>query len=775
MPGNAERFEKVMGQGHSEAWDQNWERAAFFYRQALDEIPNHPKAITSLALALYELKAYSEALTYYQQASKTAPDDPLPLEKTAECLELTGKTNEAVQAYMHSAELYIKNKEVEKAISTWEHVLILSPENLMAHSRLALVYERLGQKPEAIREYLSIAALLQNAGQVAKAIQAVERALQITPESQEAQQALAKIKAGQLLPRPALGKGQTPIRPSSYENQLTAPKDIPLGDGLDPVASAHQKALSRLAGLVFEQMENDLESQSSGKGMQAIVKGKGFLGLGRSDQTKILLHLSQVVDLQARKDDAQALKELEGALDAGLDDASVYFDLGYLYAEANRMESSLRNLQKSVMHADYDLGSRLLMGQILLKMGKPKEASNELLEALRIADMQTVPADQAEEIGQFYDPIIDEHGRESDLEATSKLSNSIVELLFRENWQENLVQARQQLQGSSNEVVSTPIIDMLVQARSGSGQLVESVNRVNLLSKSGKYRAAMEEAFHALQFAPTYLPLHILIGDMLVQQNQMPEAAEKYKVIARCYGMRGETIRSIGLYRKIVSLSPLDVDGRKQLIDLLIANGRSEEVVQEYLNLVDVYFNLADLEMARRTSDQAFKVAQQTGVSRELKVKILQKIADIDLQSLDWKRALKAFEQIRNLKPEDEQVRSTLIDLHLRLEQQEQAAQEIKNYMTYLGERQQMNLAIQFLENLEKERPDQPVVIRQLGDVFRQMGKIAEALEKFDKAGDLYLQQNNKEAAVEIILVILSLNPPNASDYQKILGDLRSQ
>ncbi len=462
MPGNTERFEKAMSQGHSEAWDQNWDRATFFYRQALDEIPDHPKAITSLALALYELKAYSEALTYYQRASEIVPDDPLPLEKTSECLEKTGKVSEAVQAYMRSAELYIKNKDVEKAISIWKHVLSLSPENLMAHSRLAIVFERLGQKPEAIREYLSIAALLQNAGQVAKAIQAVERALQLTPESPEAQQALEKIKAGQLLPKPALSKGQFSAQQSLSADQLPEPRELPLGDGLDPIASARQRALSRLAGLVFEQMESEPESQASGKGMQAIVKGKGLFGFGRADQTKILLHLSQVVDLQARKEDAQALSELEASLDAGLDEAAVYFDLGYLYAEANRIESALRNLQKSVLHADYDLGSRLLMGQILLKMGKPKEASNELLEALRIADMQTVPADQAEEISQFYDPVIDEQGRQSDPETASKLCNSIIELLLRENWQENLVKARQQLQGTSNEVVSAPIIDMLV-------------------------------------------------------------------------------------------------------------------------------------------------------------------------------------------------------------------------------------------------------------------------------------------------------------------------
>jgi tetratricopeptide (TPR) repeat protein len=775
MPGNAERFEKAMSQGHSAAWDQSWDRAAAFYRQALDEFPNHPKAVTSIALALYELKEYSEALTYYQRACELQPDDPIPMERVAECLELTGKVSQAVEAYMRSAELYIKNKDVEKALSIWKRVLNLSPENIMAHSRLAMVFERLGQKPEAVREYLGIAALLQHAGEVTKSLQAAGRALQVSPENIEAQQALAMLKAGRLLPKPGLTKGPGTFQPSPRLNQLTAPREEAMGDGLDPVASACQKALSRLAALVFEQMEVDPDDQTSSKGMQAIMKGTGLFGLGRADQTKIMLHLSQVVDLQARKEDSQALGELERALDAGLDDGAVYFNLGFLYLGANRLESAFRHLQKSVNHTDYALGSRLLLGQTLLKMGKPHEASVELLEALRIADMETVSADQAEEVSQLYDPIIDEQARLSEGEAAAKLCDSILELLLRQNWQENLVQARQQLQGPAGDVVSTPIVDMLVQARSGSGQLVESVNRINQLSKSGKYRAAMEEAFYALQFAPTYLPLHILIGEMLFQQGQMPETAEKFNVVARCYRIRGESARSIGLYRRIVNLSPLDVDARKQLIDLLNAHGQTEEVVQEYLRLVDVYYSLADLVMARQACDQALKAAQQTGVGRELKVKVLQKIADIYLQSLDWKRALRAFEQIRILKPEDEQVRSTLIDLNFRLDQETQAVSEISSYIAYLGENKEMNKAVKFLENLEKERPDQPVVVRQMGEVYRQMGRNAEALEKFDKVGELYLQQDNRTAAIEIIMVILSLNPPNAADYQQLLSDLRKK
>ena len=775
MPGNVEHFDKAMSQGHSAAWDQNWNQAAAFYRQALDEFPNHFKASSSLALALFELKAYDEALPYYQKACELQPEDPIPAERVSECLEFTGKANLAVAAYMRSAELYIKGKNVEKALSIWRKVLSLSPENIMAHSRLAIVSERLGQKAEAVREYLGIAALLQHSGEVPKAMQAVERAMQVSPESSEAQQALAMLKAGQMLPKISLSKSSDTPRASSRQGRLAAPSEGFSGDGLDPVASACQKALSRLAALVFEQMEDEASDQTPGKGMQAIMKGTGLFGLGRADQTKIMLHLSQLVDLQARKEDKQALEELEKAHEAGLDDAAVHFDLGFLYFGANRLESAFRHLQRSVNHQDYALGSHLLLGQMQLRMGKPREASIEFLEALRLADMQTVPADQSEEINQLYEPIIDEQSRLTDPETLAKISGSILELLMRPNWQGNLVQARQQLQGSAGEDVSTPIVDMMIQARGGSGQLVQSMNRITQLSKTGKYRAATEEAFHALQFAPTYLPLHILIGEMLFQQGQVNEAAEKFSVAARSYRIRGESGRSIGLYRRIVNLSPMDINARKQLIDLMNDAGQMDEVVEEHLRLAEVYFSLADLVMARETCDQALKVAQQTGVSRDVKVKVLYKIADIDLQSLDWKRALRAYEQIRNLKPEDEQVRITLIDLYLRFGQENLAAAEIANYVTYLSGNQQMGQAVKFLEKLEKENPDQPVVVRQLGEIYRKMGRNSEALEKFDLAGDIYLRKENTTAAIETIMVILTLNPPNAADYQQLLSDLRKK
>ena len=133
MTGRQDIFQQAMNQGHSAAWDQAWERAASYYRQALGEFPDHPQALTSLGLALIELQEFDEALICYQRAAKALPQDPLPMEKVALLYERMGGLDQASRASLRAAELYLKNREVTKAIENWERVTRLDPENLQAH------------------------------------------------------------------------------------------------------------------------------------------------------------------------------------------------------------------------------------------------------------------------------------------------------------------------------------------------------------------------------------------------------------------------------------------------------------------------------------------------------------------------------------------------------------------------------------------------------------------------------------------------------------------
>ena len=91
MAGREDVFQKAMSVGHSAAWDQQWDKAAAAYRKALEEIPDHPKALTSLGLALFELQHYDESLQVYMQAAQVCTQRPGSAGKSGPAFRTVGK------------------------------------------------------------------------------------------------------------------------------------------------------------------------------------------------------------------------------------------------------------------------------------------------------------------------------------------------------------------------------------------------------------------------------------------------------------------------------------------------------------------------------------------------------------------------------------------------------------------------------------------------------------------------------------------------------------
>lgn len=771
MTGREDVYQQAMNQGHSAAWDQLWERAAGFYRQALEEMPDSPLALTSLGLALFELQEYEEALRSYQKAAKLSPSDPLPIEKIAQIYERLGNIEPAQAAALRSAELYLRNREVNKALENWVRVTRLNPKNMQAHSRLALVYERLGRKLESVTEYLAIASLYQHAKDHEKALRAVNHALEIFPGSNEAHQALNLLNESRPLPLPSRPHGGTAPLRMAQVRQLEPPKEETSSPGPDPVSEARQKALTELAGFLFEGSDEEQKDLGSRRGLQAIMRGAGGQLPKPVDRNRIMLHLSQVVDLQTQGQNAQAAEELERAIESGLDHAAASYDLGLLFVQNERLEEALRSLQNAVKHPDYALASRLLLGQTYRKIDRLKDAAMEYLEALRLADSMVVPERYADDLRQLYDPLIEAQNHETDAELLNRICENVIGMLVQPDWQRHLKQAREQLPSQANGGPPIPLAEILLQSR--SSQVVESLSTIHQLAGAGYLRSAMEEAFYALQFAPTYLPLHAYMGELLLRQEQMQEAINKFLTVAHAYNIRGEPRRAIDMYHRIIDLAPLDLNPRKQLIDQLIAHGRMDDALDEYIQLADVYYSLADLDMARKTYTEALRLAQQTKVDRSWRVKILHHMADIDLQSLDWRQALRIYEQIRTLQPDDEHARSSLIELNLRLSQEAQAVAELDSYISYLAGKNLQDHAVQFLEGYIKDDPDRASIRLRLADLYRKAGRTSDAVAQLDKAGELLIEAHDQASAIKVIEAILRLKPANANEYQQLLAKLK--
>jgi predicted Zn-dependent protease len=150
-------------------------------------------------------------------------------------------------------------------------------------------------------------------------------------------------------------------------------------------------------------------------------------------------------------------------------------------------------------------------------------------------------------------------------------------------------------------------------------------------------------------------------------------------------------------------------------------------------------------------------------------------MADIDMQRLDWKQAIRIYEQIRTLRPDDEGVRKNIIELSLRMGQSAQANAEIETYLTYLQSHGHSEQGIKFVEELLVERPNDLVLRRALAQVYQQAGRVEDAVAQLDSLAETMLREGHKEEAMVVINQILLMRPPNSDQYRQLLMQLQQQ
>jgi tetratricopeptide (TPR) repeat protein len=230
----------------------------------------------------------------------------------------------------------------------------------------------------------------------------------------------------------------------------------------------------------------------------------------------------------------------------------------------------------------------------------------------------------------------------------------------------------------------------------------------------------------------------------------------------------------VGLLRRIVQVSPMDMTIRTRLIDLLAAHGMVDEAVTEYIELANIYYRLAELDLARKTYTTALHLAQQDGANPSWSVKLMRRMVDIDMQRLDWRQALRIYEQLRTLEPDDTSIRKNLIELNTHLNQLPQATAELDGYLTHLESSGKQAEVIPFLEEMVKDNPKQGILRRALAEEFRQAGRIPEAVTQLDALGNILLTAGDREGAIRILETILALNPPNIKDYQALLVKIKT-
>ncbi len=443
-------------------------------------------------------------------------------------------------------------------------------------------------------------------------------------------------------------------------------------------------------------------------------------------------------------------------------------NLGGLLVQNDRADEALKHLGEASASPELMAGAFHAIGVANYKLGRQKQASRFLIQAL-----QAVDEELDLDLDPMQAPIYDEvnnalHGVND--EALTVINNRFVDLLQGKDWKQRVVDTRRQLEETLREQGPKGLVDILTAAR--GDKLSEAVSLIDRYVRRGLFTLAMDEAHRAVEFSPNYLPIHIRMAEIMVKEGRVRNAITKYNTVARAYMARGENERSAQILTSVLEMAPLDVSVRESLIDLLESEERWPEVLDQYIDLADTHHQLGNFDLSRETYVLAERVAARTEAPAEKLVRIKHRIADIDQMRLDFRKAQKAFEEIIQLMPDDERAHRQLMELNYRQGNMVEATRRLDKLLSIYAKNKQVNRITQVLEDLVGQYKNDTALRSRLAAIYKQLGRKKEAIEQLDALGELQLEAGLHNEAARTIRDIIDLKPDHVEDYRRLLAQL---
>ncbi len=188
------------------------------YQSVLEANPNHQEAMQSLGDLHVRLNQPEKAGMYYGMLFDrlTEPHDepratalytrflklmaqpPDRIARYAFLLQKQNKVEEAIEQYTAAAEMFVARQKPEDALTCWERIAQIDPDNAARHFALGELAEQLGKSLVAARGFLRAGQLAVGEGDHKRALELFAHAHQLAPNERGAamQYAAARLREG---------------------------------------------------------------------------------------------------------------------------------------------------------------------------------------------------------------------------------------------------------------------------------------------------------------------------------------------------------------------------------------------------------------------------------------------------------------------------------------------------------------------------------------------------------------------------------------------------
>ncbi len=171
-------------------------------------------------------------------------------------------------------------------------------------------------------------------------------------------------------------------------------------------------------------------------------------------------------------------------------------------------------------------------------------------------------------------------------------------------------------------------------------QVVRSMQNIQKYINHGLLTPAKEECLRVINIAPQYLDVHQVLCEIYVREGKIDQAIPKYAILVDTYIANGRIEDAIATYRRILKLDPNNITYRMRLINMLSAQGNTEDLLRERTLAAESYLRLGYMDRAMTELEQGL-LENPTNVPTRLNYALaLQKLGRTQETIAEYQRVL---------------------------------------------------------------------------------------------------------------------------------------
>ena len=348
------------------------------------------------AAAIFNNEGFStKALALHKKILNIEPHYAPSLVFIGELNEQKGLKTEAIRYYLAAVDAYAKAGQKEELKELCNRIFSLSPENIPLRVKIAEYLKKEGYTEEAAEEYINIARLSEQKGDIDRAQEFYEQSLEIYPANENIYRALFDFyisteqyeKAEELLAKGMeifpertdlkVLKAEIALRTGNKEEAERVLSEMV--QTLQPGTPEHTKAVSTLAGLYLD----------SGQIEKAWQYYRDITDTIESTDREAAIRMLRSVRAAAPEEITSSLVELFSESGDTEELFRELVNLGDIHYKSGAYEDALENYKKaaSLKADDETLQSKILDVEERLGIEKPAEEEKSLDEKLVDVDI----------------------------------------------------------------------------------------------------------------------------------------------------------------------------------------------------------------------------------------------------------------------------------------------------------------------------------------------------------------------------------------------------